>query len=128
MAEINAFISVVFSKESASRFAVILKSDNEVLKRSYLVSDSKSLNYLSLLATLFAIDCITRTNVKIKLYTSNRYITSMLERDENGWLKAANTNQDIVDSIRDKLLKFISFSVELDKNSAHMIESQDLIK
>jgi hypothetical protein len=125
---VDAYISVFFSKEKACKFAVILDGGGEVFKRSYQTEDGKSLNYLSLLATLYTIGCLTKKDVNIKFRTTNKYIISMLEKDENGWLKAANANQDIIAEIRKKLGELTAFSVEYDKSSEHMTAAASMIR
>lgn len=129
MRTINVYISTKLSGDLGT-FAVLLKSEKDVFTRVYADAEGHPVNTLALHAVYFAMMSIKvpSQEISVVLNTNNRYVIGMLERDENGWLKAAAANVDVIALIRGMVPKFKSFSAEYDKSSEDMLAAVDLIK
>lgn len=123
---INGFSS---AKEQRSAFAVSLSNGNARMDKCYAFSEiAHQANLVSLFGLEFALKAIKDMNTTIEIHLANKYAIDMLERDNDGWLKAASANKDVVANIRELLLKFTSFTVMSDKNSDRMVAVRDMAR
>lgn len=113
--KINVFVVSKVSDDVGS-IAVGCYCDDQKFERSYKIPNCKSVNQASAMATLFALNCFSSA-AEVSLNVNNRYMIGMLDHDDNGWLKAANANADIIADIRAKVDSFKKFEVKYDRNS-----------
>lgn len=123
---INGFSS---TKEKRSAFAVSLSNGNARMDKCYAFGEiAHPANLVSLFGLEFALKAIKDVNTAVELHLANKYVIDMLERDNDGWLKAASANKDVVANIRELLSRFTSFSVVSDKNSDRMVAVRDMAR
>ena len=104
-----------FGKKFGTAFAVILHSGQYMWQRSFDCGDITA-NEASLRAVEFGLKSIKagQRNNNIILVTGNKYVFSMLEKEDSGhWKKNAKANVELIDRIRDTLTsQFSNITIE----------------
>jgi len=91
----------VVSKKSGSKFAVIVCYKGKKTDHVHDVSENLTMNQVELLAIKFAIlGAQLPAGDSITITTPNPYAADMLEQNDDGWVKVAKSNKELVEEIR----------------------------
>jgi ribonuclease HI len=101
MEKIKIYVDGKTYNKLGSGFAVIMKSMNNVWKRSFAYG-KYSANHAEMLAIRFSLLSIAEfaKNYEIDLYIKGKYMRDMLEKENGSYTRIARVNQDLMDEIR----------------------------
>lgn len=121
-AYINAFST---GHTKSADFAVLIDDGQNEKTYSYSI-DEATMNAAEIEAAIFVFDGINDKNTPLELYTSSKYLTSMLERHDNNWVKAAVFNKERINLLREKMQSFKDIQIIIDKDSDKMTKVKEL--
>lgn len=112
----------VASKKTGCKFGAIVKDGN--LKESFVydVNSEFTLNQIELLAVKFAIMGVD-PDQNVTIATPSQYVSDMLKKGAEGWIRSPKSNVELINEIRD-LLEERSVAIVVEKSE----EAKDLCK
>jgi ribonuclease HI len=116
-AYINAFST---GKTKTAKFAVLLE-DGE----SFIYEIEGSMNAAEIYAARFVIN---GTDKNLEIFTSSKYLITMLEKKDGDWAKNAVKNKELIQSLRDEVSSCNALSIEFDKDSDEMKKARELAR
>ena len=114
-----------FGKKYGTAFAVVLRSGQHVWERSFDCGDITA-NEAALRAVEFGLKSIKieHRNKDIILVTNNKYVSTMLEKEDSGhWKKNAKVNAELINRIRETLDKQFS-NIKIEDTSDNEMASR----
>jgi ribonuclease HI len=126
---INVYTDGRAYKNEGSGFAVIMKSDKRVWKRSFAYGND-TVNIADLNAVKFALLSVAQpfwNKEDITIHTKSRYVASIMEMDKDGfYLKLVEANAGLVNEIRELSKERGALVVKLDSDSEEAKEVKQI--
>ena len=112
----------VSNKKTGSRFSAIVKVADRQTNFVYDAGAESTLNQVELLAIKFALLGIDPEQAAT-VTTASNYVSDMLKKDGQGWIRSPKTNKELIEEIR-QLLEDSNVQILLEKSEA----AKDLCK
>jgi len=102
------------SNKTGHRFSVVVRDGEKQDNYVYDVSENYTLNQIELLAIKFAIMGVG-SEQPATITTASNYVSDMLEKNIQGWVKTPKSNTELIEEIR-ALLDDSSVQLVLEKS------------